>query len=275
MTDFGLVYVNCKGESFDLMGDSAYYSECPIRDYEWAYDVSIGKVTRFYRDLREVEVPVTVTGPPEERDRMVDVFESDVADRTPGTLVSGGWSIRCFVVASEKPESWASRRSMAFVLRLLLVDESWTRELTVPFSPVRSPSGYKYLDFPIGFPFDLSPNRKAERVENPFRSASEFRLTVYGPAVNPYVMVGGNRYQVNVAVGDGGVLVIDSRARSCLLRSVGGEERNVFGKRLKGGSLSDSYAFKKIPPGVSSVSWDNGFGFDLTIYGERSEPPWT
>jgi hypothetical protein len=36
-----------------------------------------------------------------------------------------------------------------------------------------------------------------------------------------------------------------------------------------------SYIFEKIPPGNNAITWPGGFGFDVILMEERSEPKWT
>ena len=49
-----------------------------------------------------------------------------------------------------------------------------------------------------------------------------------------------------------------------------GTVRNIFAKREKKSSV-----FEKIPPGELLVSWSGDFGFDVTVYKERSVPKWS
>ena len=48
----------------------------------------------------------------------------------------------------------------------------------------------------------------------------------------------------------------------------------VLAVKLKERSLAE-YIFEKLAPGEHEVSWGHGFGFDVTVYEERSEPPWS
>ena len=52
-----------------------------------------------------------------------------------------------------------------------------------------------------------------------------------------------------------------------------GDETNVFDKGRRGTGLNGGeYIFQPIPAGDSIVQW-SGFGVDLTVYQEESEPP--
>mgnify|MGYP007003682516 CR=1 FL=1 len=47
-------------------------------------------------------------------------------------------------------------------------------------------------------------------------------------------------------------------------------------RRTEGsGAGSGEYIFERVPAGTCEVSWDNSFGFDLTLYEEEGEPAWS
>ena len=49
--------------------------------------------------------------------------------------------------------------------------------------------------------------------------------------------------------------------------TAGGQKINAFDLRNKEESV-----FEQIPPGKLALDWSGTFGFDLTLYEERSEP---
>ena len=102
---------------------------------------------------------------------------------------------------------------------------------------------------------------------------SDFRMIIYGPAVNPTINIAGNQYKVNYSVEDGQVLIIDSRSTQPWDRRVylvaGQTVINVFDYRDPAGSI-----LKKIPPGDIAIGYARTYGIELTVYKERSEPEW-
>lgn len=95
-------------------------------------------------------------------------------------------------------------------------------------------------------------------------------LVIYGPVVNPQVIIGDKSYLVNIVLEQGERLEIDSRTRTVTKISKNGEQVNAFHNREKGKKF-----FKKIPPGRQKVVWSGKFDWDLVIYEERSEPRWS
>ena len=99
---------------------------------------------------------------------------------------------------------------------------------------------------------------------------ANFKLVIYGAVTNPAITIGGHVYQVNCTVAAGEYLTIDSLTKKIFLTGSGGAVTNKFNDRNR-----DSYIFEKIPAGANAVAWSGSFGFDVTIYEERSEPKWT
>ena len=274
-----VAYVNHLGDRVSLSSGGVHHNNIGLRDWAVDYESSGDIVTKFAGGVVERTVSFVIaalsdTSGLSVRDRLCDIAMSDILAKEPGRLYVGEWFVDGYFIESNKDRDWISARAADYTMRFV-GSRMWRRESTTQFKPEVYPSGYKYLDFPIGFPFDLSPNRTSKTIVNNSSFPSGFRLVVYGPAVNPYVRVAGNLCQVNVTVGDGGLLTVDSNRKQCILKSIDGIEESVFSKRSKGAAGSGSYAFERIPPGLSTVSWDNSFGFDLTIIEERAEPSWT
>ena len=49
----------------------------------------------------------------------------------------------------------------------------------------------------------------------------------------------------------------------------------LFKDALNLTTVADINLFKKIPNENNVVSWNTSFGFDVTLFQERSEPKWT
>jgi hypothetical protein len=97
--------------------------------------------------------------------------------------------------------------------------------------------------------------------ESPF--ASDFVLSVHGPAINPRVTINGYPYVVYATIGAGETLVIDSANKTVMCG-----ERNLFDARNKRQSV-----FEKIPAGQLTLAYGS-FSFELLLHEERSEPRW-
>lgn len=200
--------------------------------------------------------------------------DTDMQKGTPGTICVNDWSQRCFVVASEVDGIGGD--FFAAKLTLVLLDGVWRRETTTAFVPVRGSADYEFLDLPHDLPYDLGATSPRQYVINPCYSGSPAKFVVYGPAVNPSVRLAGNLYQVDVTVPDGGYMDIDPLRRTITVVAADGTTMDAFSKAHRGSGVgSGEYIFERVPVGTSEISWDNSFGFDLTLYEEEGEPAWS
>ena len=125
-----------------------------------------------------------------------------------------------------------------------------------------------FLDFPFDFPFDFTaPAVGTKTVASDFPFDSEFRMVIYGQAVNPRITINGYPYVLYTTIPQGAYVIIDSRAHTITQYNADGTQSNMFNFRNKTDSI-----FRKIPGGNLRISWDASFGADLTIFHEKSEP---
>lgn len=276
-----ITYTNRNGEVLEFGPGSIYhYHAHALRD--WSLDASIenGRVTSVERTPKALSLPVALCCKGEDgiaaRNRLADVIAADTAAGEPGTIRIGSFSLSAYIVGSSKDNWWFDDGIMEATLDVLPATGAWSRETTASFVIDRTDDlrGPGSLDFPYDFPYDYAPNRAARRFDNPSAAPSPFRLVVFGPASSPYVWIGNNLHQVNVDVPPDHLLTIDSRDKSICLVDAGGGTESAFSKRLRGAKGSGTYIFEPVPAGESAVSWNNTFGFDLTVFDERNEPAW-
>ena len=125
-----------------------------------------------------------------------------------------------------------------------------------------------FLDFMYDFSYDYTAPVIGERfIQTDFPFESEFRMVIFGQAINPTVTINGYSYILYTTVPQGAYVIIDSRAKTIMMYNANGTRTNVFNFRNKTDSV-----FQKIPAGNLNITWDASFGVDLTIYHERSEP---
>ena len=272
--DTTMTYTNGAGESVRFAADSPWhYGGTDLRDHEWKADTVNDRVVGFRLLPREFSLEAVMDGASSaERDRMVDVFDHDVIAGEPGTLRAGSSEMRCWVTAAEKDLWWYDGGHMRAKLTVRADDPVWTRETVAQFRRSPGVASGGDLDYPHGYPHDWKNDDVYGSLSSPYRRPCAARITVYGPAVNPYVIIGTTRYQVDVSVPERGLLVIDGRARTIVSVDEYGRPENAFsrGVRAEGANI-----FAKVPAGSSPVSWGGQFGFDVALVEERSEPAWS
>ena len=262
------------GASVQLDGPSSFVGIAEnLRSREWEYDLGYRDLVSATRPAREVDV--TFNADYATADELRRVADADVTARTPGIFIAQKeWRQRGYILASQPNDIHYGRLSTE--LKIALLDGAWWRRVTRSFMPSGSSGGDTYLDYPHDYPYDYQKTSYTGNVTPSVLTPSDVYLVVYGPAVNPYVIVGGNRYQVNVTVPSGGYLVVDGREKSIMLTLADGTVQNVFSSGVRGGGAGGgTYIFEKVAAGTSEVTYDGSFGFDFGWYEEEGEPPWS
>lgn len=270
-----LAYISSLGhETISLDGPGLYAGTAnDLRGSVVTCDVTARGVTGQRRESRKVSLDIMAV----DRDDLAElsrVLDRDAMAGAPGLLVvDGEWEARA--VATDQDAStvtpWLVEASVSFVL----VDGAWRREARSEYMPATGSEGSD-LDLPHDLPCDLLPPQPAVRVIVGGTSPAHFKLVVYGHATNPYIIIGGNRYQVDATVPSGGYMVVDSLAGTVEITDADGGVSNAFGAARRGtGSGGGEYIFERLRPGENAVSWDNSFGFALTVYEEEAAPPWS
>lgn len=244
-----------------------------LRSREWSYELGRRGIRGAVRKAREASLEVKCTDMAE-LDRMRHVFERDVANGKPGELVAGeGWRTRAVFVSQEPSKIY--RSFVAASLKAVLTDGIWRRGFTTQFIPTDGAGGAA-LDMPYDAPYDLSSPPPTSVLVAPKWAPSPIRLVIYGYAANPEVRIGGNVYAVDATVPNGGYMVIDGLDMTVKITDAHGVTSNAFASARRGsGPGCGEYVFERVPPGDFEVVWNKSFGFDLTVYEEEAEPPWS
>lgn len=241
----------------------------------WDYSLSSRGISGLAVTAREITVTVKVHDSPESIDRMRDLFDADMRAGTPGLLVADGeWEARAWIPKTDVQS--VTPTMVELQLTVVLHDGQWRRETTMHVTP-RSDQSDTQLDYPHDWPHDYAGMPLSTAISNPDASPMPVRLTIYGPASNPAITIGGNRYQVDTDVPAGSRLVIDGASSPKTVTLIGsdGSTANCFGKAVRGGGRdSGSYVFQPLPPGLSQAN-GGAFEYDVTLCEERTMPPWT
>lgn len=247
-----------------------------LRARVWDYSLASRGMTGITRKAREATVTVKIHDSPATLDLLRRLADADMASGNPGTLIADGeWKAGAWITKSE-PQS-ITPTMVETQLTIVLADGVWRRGTTEHHDPRADKAGGD-LDYPYDYPYDYAGMSILGTVTNATGMPQPVKLTIFGPCVNPYVIIGTNRYEVDATIPAGSRLEIDaaSDSRTVTMISDTGLRTNLFAKAVRGtGRGSGTYVFEPLPPGTSSISWAGGFEFDLTVIEERSEPPWT
>ena len=198
------------------------------------------------------------------------MFEKDVLAEKYGKIVVGDYHLKCYVTDSKKKSYLVSKDFLQLDLKVQTDVPQWIKETTVNFN-TKNGNNSDFLDFAYDFPFDFKNGLSVGEINNTGFVPCDFKMVIYGATKKPSVFIGGHEYYVDVEIGASEFLTIDSAKKTVVLTKYNGTEVNCFNNRSR-----DSYVFKKIPSGISSVSsGSDGICVDITLIEERSEPKWT
>lgn len=265
------------GDEIGMSGPLIYAQTAEgIRGRKWSYELGYRSLTGVGRVARETELELSYVHCPEQLDRTRRLMDADVAASTPGILDSDGWRTRVYMVAAE-PVS-ITPNIIKQKLTVIMLDGIWRKagETQHFWRDALTPG--MDLDYPYDYPYDFLATARNVVARNPMPTAMPFKMMIFGPVSNPQIKLGGNTYALDdMDIPSGSYVTIVSIAgrRTITMTAENGDETNVFDKGRRGTGINGGeYIFQPIPPGDNVVEW-NGFGADLTVYQEESEPPWS
>lgn len=283
-----LYYVNSKKERVNFYEHPYLIQDTDLLDYEYSYesegDGRTNEILRMKREPKEKKIKIAViadTSLPvvekkkkqlEAANRLQEILDYDAARNIDGRIYTDtGFYLSCRAAGSQKTQWYHSGSFMFNELRFLVANPVWIREKTLEFSPGQTDES-AFLDYNYDHNYDYSARESIVMLNTDHYIPSDFIMSIYGPCVNPKILIGENCYAVNHIIEDGEYCLVDNRKKTVLLHKRNGETKNLFDFRGKEKSI-----FDQIPAGSSRVTWDSksgAFGFGLKIFQERSEPLW-
>lgn len=267
-------YIASSGNVYDLTTQDILHRTANYYNWSWKADGvkrQYGqRVSRFSRDPATYEADLIFHGDPAELRRTIQAlhndFENDMRRMTPGRLVWGDYYIDAYINGSAVENisfwSWISNK-----IQIIAPYPFWIKEEKVVLTIASETTG-GYLDYPYDYNYDYTaPEIGKKVVPSDFPFTSEFRMIIYGLAVNPRIVINGYPYILYATIPSGAHVIVDSKQRTIMLYKRNGQNMNIFDFRNKSDSI-----FEKIPAGNLDIVWDATFGVDLTIFREKSEP---
>lgn len=269
-----LTYKNHINESVTFGVDGLWFVDTELHNYAWNYISNNGRISNFDRGIAQYSLTVVIACKTAEEgiaraNDIVECAEKDILAEKEGQLYWGDYYLKCYLIKSKKKRYIERKGYIEIELTIVSDSPAWTKETSKTFGNSDSEEG-KNLDYAYDFPYDFtSPNQVRNLINTGFADV-DFKIVVYGEATNPSIYIGNHQYAVNTYVASNEYLTIDSRSKTIYVTRQNGEIVNKFKDRNR-----DSYIFQKIASGESSITWDGGFSFEITLYEERSEPKWT
>lgn len=271
-------YINSNGISFNLECDNLKIKEGNFHKNSWKAKVEEARygdtVKSFSKQSIIYEITLTLRGKIEERKRLLDnlhdASEFDIVQNAPGAIWFGEYYIKCFITLSDTHASQDLSYRTDKKIEIYCPYPFWIKESTKQFLPQSSTDSTDGLDFPFDFAFDFAPEQVGvAKWSVDHYAPSDFQMIIYGPCSEPKILINRHPYQIHTELEASDYLVIDSRKNTVTKYMANGTTANLYNSR------NFKYrVFEKIPAGDLTINWSGNFGFDITLYLERSEPKW-
>lgn len=112
-------------------------------------------------------------------------------------------------------------------------------------------------------------NRGSSTFEVDHIIPSDFEMIIYGPCVNPKVLINGYPYEVLTTLESNEYLILNTLEQTITKYLSNGTTANLFDARGY-----DYSVFEKMPAGLITVNWSGDFGIDLYVFLKRKEAAW-
>lgn len=280
-----LKYTNCLGQSVLFGGESEtdtnrnngalwHFGETDIFDIDLDYESVGDSITAFSTGIREFTLNAFLTkGSIDERNRLVDVVSYDTYSGTKGRLYAGDSYMDCWISAVSISRWQYHDYFAVYDLTVITDTPVWIRENTVTLTKNNAiPTGG--LNYPYNYPHNyLKDNSSNSMIVNSFQLPAKCDISFSGPCISPYVIIGGNRYQVNETAEKGQLIIIRGYGtKDIVLKASDGTETSIFSSGVR---EDGAMVFAEIPVGENIVSWSGETNIEVKMYEERRTPWWT
>lgn len=227
------------------------------------------EVGGFRKKAKVFELVLDFIGTKEEReeeaDHLFEITETDIINKEIGKLTYNGYEIQCYIIENKYVGKTERTRVVRREAKAYAPYPFWIKEEKYEFRVGETLSSNDKI-YPNKYPYRYANGLKRKTIVNKHFSDSNIILKIYGPVVNPQVIIGGNAYIVYNILENEEYLEINTMTKTIEKIKKNGEKENLF--HYKG-----RQTLKKIQTGANEVIFGE-FNFDLTILQERSEPPW-
>lgn len=277
-------YVNHLGKKVDFSAFPYLFQEGDILDWDYTYDTkNDSEIINVRKVVKERTIKIAIVPDFSEKlnqrkeslkkaaDYLLDVLQEDVNANIDGKLYTDtGYYLSCRIFGSKKTDWNIGLPVMFNEFAVISPAQFWVKEILLSYPISNGDTKSIFLDFPYDFPFDYTSLQKGiSTLKNDHYADVHFKMTIYGPVVDPMVSIEGYNYEVHTTVEENEYLIIDSVQQTVTRTQKNGEVVNEFDNR----SFQNS-VFQKIPHGDLNVVWSGNFGWDIILYQERSEPKW-
>lgn len=132
------IFENHLGQRFEGLPNRVFMNYSDLRDYSWSYDTINNRISHFYRDVTQREIPLVVYCKSDEEavsimNRLHELAETDIVAKIPGRIYVGDYYTMGYITASTKSDYLIRKKYCKIALTLTSDDPSWYKETTYSF----------------------------------------------------------------------------------------------------------------------------------------------
>lgn len=277
-------FVNHNGDEVDLMNGAYKIEDSSLFSHSWDYDSNDastgygGTIKKFKKGVQTKDITIHIEGVGMESykqayDHLMEIVDADVIDEVPGKIYIDDAYMRCYITEGNPSYFVPGLDMCTYKFKFASPYPFWITEMKRSFQKIINGSGgtEEFLDYEHDYNYDYTMPYGGDVIWKVDHYAPcEYEMVIYGPCVDPRVVINGHIYQVYATLDENEYIKVNSRENSVVQYLANGTQRDLYDYRVKiTGSL-----FEPIAPGNIRVVWSGEFGFDLTLFCERSEPRW-
>lgn len=271
-----LKFINHLNEVVEFNQNGVVIDENDFRDYEWSYTKQYNKIVSWSRTITKKKITMKIYGENQTalRNQIFETLEKDVLASKNGKLYVGDYYIEGYFYASDKSDYTTG--SYTTIKLQFVTDEAYWKKESYYLYRIEGYSGGTNQStgtpsYPYDYAYDYASSISIGQIVNESFVPVNFKAIIYGPVVNPSIVIGGNIYKVNVSLINNEYLTINTLKKTITKTSSNGTITNCFYLR----DMESDYIFEKIPVGSQSFIANPETNVDITLFEERSEPKWT
>ena len=271
-------YVNSSGASIVLNQGPYLISSHDLRDFSWERKVTnrpsgVGGRVTFSRPVQEKRISIGIRGRElfaKNAAALMALTEPDILNNTPGRLYLGDQYLICFLAVASKVNRYAEKSNwVSKDLTVLVTEPFWNTEVTQHFLIGAPDTVEKAKRYTGRYPYRYIAEFASRALHSSHYTTSPMIITIYGPVVNPRIVIGGKEYKVTAEIIENQRIIIDQINKTIVAKNPDGQETNLFDYRDK-----ENDVFARLEAGTQHVIYTGEFGFDITVIQQRSEPSW-
>lgn len=274
-------YINSRGEKIDFSNHPYLFQFGDLLNYSWSYEEIQQNSVNFKKEIKEYTVSIAVLPdfkiPLDKRkakfneyiEHLLEVFEYDILNKTYGKLYADSGSyLECNIIASKKTD-WNIGKPFMFNEFTVLANPVWitTKKYEFEKEEIKIFENDTAKVYDYEYPYQYLDDTGARTFINDHFMDCDFKIIAYGSFSEFFIDINGHIYQVSVSLDNSEYLEIDSKKKTIIKTDRMGNKINCYNLQNY-----NSNVFQKFPTGVNTLSYNNQFGLEITLYQERSEP---